>query len=248
MSTRKKLHLSACLGLLVLAGGTLVGCGGGGSSVASVTATPPPLTLTVPQSGVTASQCYAAGNSTLGACANNALNAQQDGNRNVGSNVMSYAQVLKPDGVTYYDKTYCVKDTVTGLIWEGKMPSGMRAGSNTYTNYDNNDNGGSDSNITASTNSVDYVSYVNGQKICGFSDWRLPTLDELLTLVDYSKGDPGPSINTTWFPNTNPDYYWSSTVYVDSPKGAWDISFTDGTSISDFRTGLDAIRLVRSGP
>ncbi|MEN9374447.1 MAG: hypothetical protein RIR79_1999, partial [Pseudomonadota bacterium] len=36
-----------------------------------------------------------------------------------------------------YDKTECVKDTTTNLIWEGKTADGSsRDGSKKYTNYD----------------------------------------------------------------------------------------------------------------
>ena len=47
------------------------------------------------------------------------------------------------------------------------------------------------------------------QNVCGslnlggYSDWRLPTKKELMSIVDYSIPYPGPTINTTYFPNTN---------------------------------------------
>ena len=36
----------------------------------------------------------------------------------------------------YYDRTECVKDEATGLIWEGKPTRGLRAYNTPYSNYD----------------------------------------------------------------------------------------------------------------
>ena len=50
-----------------------------------------------------------------------------------------YALVFKRcngTAVEYFDKTECVRDNATGLIWEGKAASSLRAGSNKYTNFD----------------------------------------------------------------------------------------------------------------
>ena len=73
----------------------------------------------------------------------------------------------------------------------------------------------------------------------GQTDWRLPNIKELRSIVDTTVH--GPAINLTFFPNTNFGDYWSSTHgwtyshhgggYV--PAGAWSISF----SIADENDG-----------
>ena len=44
-----------------------------------------------------------------------------------------YSEVANASG-GFYAKTECVKDNLTGLVWEGKTASGSRLGTSTYTN------------------------------------------------------------------------------------------------------------------
>lgn len=59
------------------------------------------------------------------------------------------------------------------------------------------------------------------------TDWRLPSGRELLSIVDYSRYSP--AINTTYFPNTQPNWYWSSTESAQYPEAAaWWLNFDRG--------------------
>jgi hypothetical protein len=188
----------------------------------------------LPHSGVTASQCYKAGDSVLTPCSapeTADLNPQQDGHR-ADINRMSFSAV---DGRAL---TSCVKDNITGLIWEGKTDDGgLRDKDNTYTNQ-----GGG-----AASDTSGYVAAVNALNLCGFSDWRLPTRSELINLVDYGKTGVAP-INTTSFGNTALDRYWSADVRSDNSAQAWYVSWAvDGgySNSGSSSIGTYAVRLVR---
>lgn len=149
----------------------------------------------------------------------------------------------------------CVKDNVTGLIWENKT---VANGALTYTHFDDTSkaqfwNGytyvnPTQAQIDASTNTVGYKNAVNAASLCGFSDWRLPTADELQGIVDYSVADPGPTIDTTWFPNTAQNAFWSSSpIAGNAYYGSWLVFFDFGVVYGDSRTNYYAVRLVRGG-
>ncbi len=103
----------------------------------------------------------------------------------------------------------CTKDNKTGLIWEVKTTDGgLRDMNKTYTNYDSNKLYG------AETNTDGFVFDVNSQGLCGVNDWRMPNNDELLGIVKMDASNP--AIDTTYFPNTNGNYwFWSSSPYRD---------------------------------
>ncbi|MFP8779415.1 DUF1566 domain-containing protein [Hydrogenophaga sp. RWCD_12] len=187
----------------------------------------------LPHSGVTASKCYQAGSDVLVACSTpeaSNLNPLQDGHR-AAINRMFYSSVAGQA------LTSCVRSDVTGLIWEGKTDDGgLRDKDNTYTNL-----GGG-----AATDTSGYVAAVNALNLCGFSDWRLPTRQELLGLVDYGKAGVAP-INTTYFGNTALVDYWSSDVRSTDNTRAWRVGWAVGGGASSAlpRAGTYAVRLVR---
>ena len=55
------------------------------------------------------------------------------------------------------------------------------------------------------------------------NDWRIPTIQELITLVDFSKNNPACKIINTYSLD-----YWSSTIYADDTRYAWNVDFYDG--------------------
>ncbi len=77
-------------------------------------------------------------------------------------------------------------------------------------------------------------------------DWRVPTVQELETLI--APTCTKPAINEEVFPGIalNKLAYWSGTE-VGSYGGAWAVSFVVGTTGYDDHTNALPVRLVRSG-
>lgn len=63
------------------------------------------------------------------------------------------------------------------------------------------------------------------------TDWRLPTRNELLTIVDFSRTNP--SIDPTAFPSTPSSMFWSSSRVAGSSTEVWAVDFNYGYSYSD---------------
>jgi hypothetical protein len=82
----------------------------------------------------------------------------------------------------------------------------------------------------------------------GYSDWRVPNINELQSLVDYSKNNP--AIDTNAFPGETWDWYWTSTTFISTSGAitdAWRIDFEDGFSNNDDKTETYDVRCVRGG-
>ncbi len=60
------------------------------------------------------------------------------------------------------------------------------------------------------------------------SGWRVPTIKEMATIVDYTVASPGPTIDSTAFPNTPTGMQYMSATFFTTGQ-SWVISFTDGT-------------------
>jgi len=145
----------------------------------------------------------------------------------------------------------CTRDNVTGLIWEIKTESGLRSKNNTYTWYNPDEtvdggkpgleNGGKCEGSDCDTKS--YIQAVNDLGLCGFSDWRLPTRRELLSIVD--NGHFNPAIENRFFPNALSSHYWSSSPYSEEENSSWEVYFLYGEVSPNSKSERNHIRLVR---
>ena len=159
----------------------------------------------------------------------------------------------------------CVRDNVTGLVWEVKRndPTHLRHFGHGYVWYnpDSLNNGGDPGFLNSNTlsptctgvadlnqcNTHSYVTAVNAAGLCGKQDWRLPTLDELRGLAHMGHS-LSPSIDINYFPNTSADYTWSALPMASSSDMAWSVRFFDGGYFLLVKSEPYPVRLVRSMP
>jgi Protein of unknown function (DUF1566) len=147
----------------------------------------------------------------------------------------------------------CTRDNLTGLIWEVKTTSGLRHQNNTYTWYmtvppDGNSgtaNGGT-CNAAGRCDTEKFVADVNAVGLCGYTDWRMPKVKELVGIADLGRSNP--AIDPTYFPNTLNSPYWSGSPLAGSPGRVWVVSFFSGIADTFFsRSNTSRVRLVRGG-
>ena len=111
-----------------------------------------------------------------------------------------------------------ISDNVTMLMWkkctEGLSGSTCATGSGIVTNWSN------------------AIAICEADTTAGFTDWRMPNIRELISIIDYKQASVGtPAIDATYFPNTKTDTdYFSSTSFSVSgnTQNAWTVYFLNG--------------------
>jgi hypothetical protein len=89
------------------------------------------------------------------------------------------------------------------------------------------------------------VADLNANAFAGFTDWRMPTLQELFTLADHSRTSP--AIDTDAFPTCKGGWYWTSTPLASSPSDfAWCVYFYSGDANANHQGNSGRVRAVRS--
>lgn len=125
-----------------------------------------------------------------------------------------------------------VTDKNTGLMWK-QCIEGL-SGINTCTT-------GSPSYYTL----IKSLEFAEGQLFAGYSDWRVPTLTELKSLI--AQHCLAPSVNIALFPNDPASYVWSSSLSVNNAKNAWYVIFNNGYADNGFIYDFNRVRFVRAG-
>ncbi|CAN2045259.1 hypothetical protein GMMP1_1510011 [Candidatus Magnetomoraceae bacterium gMMP-1] len=89
-----------------------------------------------------------------------------------------------------------------------------------------------------------FITKLNAQKFGGYSDWRMPTREELRSIVNYGKVFS--AIDERYFPNMS-EFYWSSSSHASNNDNAWGVGFDHGNGNDDGKSGSYYVRAVRFG-
>lgn len=140
-------------------------------------------------------------------------------------NILTNADEDGALGFSFQKIDTCTKDKVTGLSWQ-PLPSGGK----TY------------SELAA------YVDTVNGASLCGFTDWRVPTANELMNLMDISK-TTGMTANADFVVSANAmaDQFWALEERVAiGAVDAWMVNTSsNGVASLGSKSIARSVRLVR---
>lgn len=103
----------------------------------------------------------------------------------------------------------CLTDNLTGLMWM-RAPSTLANTPNTWTNA---------------------LAITDGLTLCGFSDWRLPNVNELESLANSEAADPAAFLHTQGFSGVQQGIYWSSSTSAGNAARAWIADIVDGFDV-----------------
>jgi hypothetical protein len=152
-------------------------------------------------------------------------------------------QICKPDSISATtpdsqlldNGNNTISDLKTGLMWK-KCLEGV-SGRFCDTN---------DPDSFTWQQAIEHVRIVN--KLggsAGHDDWRMPTVRELISIVE--EQCYAPAVNQNRFPNTPSSSVWSRSPYAGSENYAWLVNFGNGGS-RNLNRGYDRyVRLVRGG-
>lgn len=143
----------------------------------------------------------------------------------------------------------CVRDSQTGLLWELKTDDGGVHDKDNSYRWGGIGAEGIGAEAVGPLVFDDWnqlVNATNEENLCGFDDWRVPTIAELKSLVVAQQ--TGPTINTDFFPLTLAAPYWSASGYQGYPEHGQNVHFGSGDAYyyNGYRGNSLAVRLVRS--
>jgi formylglycine-generating enzyme required for sulfatase activity len=125
---------------------------------------------------------------------------------------------IQADAARFTYDANTVSDIVTGLMWQRE-----------------------DDNVTR--NWRDSLAYCENLGLGGYTDWRLPNIKELRSIVDNTTF--APAIAESVFLNSKSADYWSSTTSVEYPDDAWGVYFYGGSVEEFWKDGNIYTRCVR---
>ena len=125
----------------------------------------------------------------------------------------------------YWDSSnsMCIRCVRTGPFWSLSTSSRISAESETTAKDIRTGLEWQRSNDGVSRTWSQAQDYSNGLSLNGHNDWRLPTVQELASIVDYTK--EAPAINTAVFGSGSGNTFWSNTDDPAPNYGVWVVGF-----------------------
>lgn len=167
----------------------------------------------------------------------------------------------------------CVRDNINGLIWQVKLSKnnvigdqGFRDSDDRFSwyNSDSAGNGGNEGfpDQFGSTcfdydverpetycNTEAYVNRINQAGYCGLNNWRMPSRNELVSIINY--GNKNAAADLVYFNDVDATvsdlHIWSRDSKASHPEGAWNVDFFNGNYFIYDKGEAHSIRLVSGG-
>ncbi len=139
-----------------------------------------------------------------------------------------------------------VTDNLTALVWEQKTDdAGVHDQDNEYSWTSGDPYLGDGTAFTVLIENLN-----DGSGFAGANDWRVPTLAELLTILNQPHPCTiSPCIDDAFGAYSTSKFHWAATTYEYFPTNAWLVSFLDGSQSVGNKTGSNGVtvRAVRHG-
>jgi len=123
----------------------------------------------------------------------------------------------------FTDNGDTITDNLTGLMWD---KTGNRFGPSVW---------------------AEALTDCNSLSLGGYSDWRLPNVSELRSLINAGQADTATWLNGQGFSNVQADYHWSSTTYATNTTYAWFVSMSTGYVLNLSKAVSNYVLAVRGG-
>ncbi len=153
-----------------------------------------------------------------------------------------------------------ITDLTTGLVWEKKGDDG---GLHDHDNlYVWSNNGDGEGEVDTIWDWLDDVNAEGGAGFAGHSDWRIPNVRELASLLTFGRRAPAiePAFTAPCLPGCTPttcscisdelvpSHHWSSTTYGFDPTTAWGVGYVlDPEILPRTKANFGFVRAVRGG-